>query len=90
MTVTVIGALTDTLQGFPSEDVNRAYCDGLTELCANNGPETDIGQTVFICMKDQPSTIKLMCAYGNRCMNDVTGNFIIHCCKPCVNSCVGA
>ncbi|RYP58496.1 hypothetical protein DL770_010413 [Monosporascus sp. CRB-9-2] len=71
-------------------NVNRADCDGLAELCANNRPETDIGQTVFICMEDQPSTIKLMCAHCNRLMNDAASNFIAHYDKSCANSYVSA
>ncbi|RYP40320.1 hypothetical protein DL767_001777 [Monosporascus sp. MG133] len=88
--IPIAGALADMLQDFAPEDVNRAYCTGFAELRANNRPKTDIGQAVFVCMEDQPSIIKLICAYSNRYMSNAASNFITHYDKPYANSRVNA
>ncbi|RYP21271.1 hypothetical protein DL765_002320 [Monosporascus sp. GIB2] len=49
--IPIAGPLADMLQDFAPEDVNRSSCNDLAELCANNRPNADIGQIVFVCME---------------------------------------
>ncbi|RYP51930.1 hypothetical protein DL769_010740 [Monosporascus sp. CRB-8-3] len=54
------GALADMPQDSALKNVNRAHCNSLAEPCVNKTPKTDIRQTDFVCLEDQPSTIKLI------------------------------
>lgn len=73
------------LSDFAPNDVSKAYCNGLSELCANGKPKTDVQEAVFVCMNDQPSNVELLCACSGKCRNDAESNFIAHCDKPCIN-----
>ncbi|KAI3321720.1 hypothetical protein HD806DRAFT_145313 [Xylariaceae sp. AK1471] len=70
---------------FEQTEIDKSYCDGLPELCAGGVHKTDIGQAVFVCMSDQPSTIQLMCACSGTCQNNASSNYIAHCNKACIN-----
>ncbi|KAI0009052.1 hypothetical protein F4779DRAFT_618028 [Xylariaceae sp. FL0662B] len=78
--------LTSNGHNFAPNDVSKAYCNGLSELCVNGKPKTDVSQAVFVCMNDQPSNVQLLCACGGKCLNDAESNFIAHCDKPCINA----
>ncbi|OTB01769.1 hypothetical protein M426DRAFT_323250 [Hypoxylon sp. CI-4A] len=77
--------LTSNGHNFGSTDISKAYCTGLTELCANGKPKTDVSEAVFVCMDEQPSSVQLLCACSGKCRNDADSNFIAHCDKPCIN-----
>ncbi|KAI6082140.1 hypothetical protein F4821DRAFT_219670 [Hypoxylon rubiginosum] len=77
--------LTSDGHNFAPNDVSKAYCNGLSELCANGKPKTDVQEAVFVCMNDQPSNVELLCACSGKCRNDAESNFIAHCDKPCIN-----
>ncbi|KAI1487592.1 hypothetical protein F5X96DRAFT_140410 [Biscogniauxia mediterranea] len=78
--------LTGEGHNFPSSDVTKAYCSGLPDLCPSGKPRTDASQAVYYCLNDQPSTIRLLCACGGKCLNNPETNHIAHCDKPCVNT----
>ncbi|KAI2643611.1 hypothetical protein GGS21DRAFT_26317 [Xylaria nigripes] len=78
--------LTGDGHNFPSEDVDKAYCNGLPELCTGSKHKTDVNQAVFVCMSNQPSTVELLCACSGTCLNNASSNYIAHCDKPCVNA----
>ncbi|KAK6954658.1 hypothetical protein Daesc_004625 [Daldinia eschscholtzii] len=71
---------------FAPNDISKAYCNGLSELCTNGKPKTDVSQAVFVCMNEQPSSVELLCACSSKCRNDAESNFIAHCDKPCINA----
>ncbi|KAI1438268.1 hypothetical protein GGR50DRAFT_691439 [Xylaria sp. CBS 124048] len=78
--------LTNSGHNFPSEDIDNSYCEGLPELCSSSGKrKTDVGQAVFVCMSDQPSSVELLCACSGTCLNNASSNYIAHCDTPCVN-----
>ncbi|KAI0169718.1 hypothetical protein GGR52DRAFT_551169 [Hypoxylon sp. FL1284] len=77
--------LTSNGHNFAPTDISKAYCSGLSELCANGKPKTDVQQAVFVCMNEQPSNVELLCACSGKCRNDAESNFIAHCDKPCIN-----
>ncbi|KAI2623090.1 hypothetical protein GGR54DRAFT_638329 [Hypoxylon sp. NC1633] len=77
--------LTSNGHNFAPNDVSKAYCTGLQELCASGKPKTDVTEAVFVCMNDQPSSVELLCACSGKCRNDAETNFIAHCDKPCIN-----
>ncbi|OTA85456.1 hypothetical protein M434DRAFT_36136 [Hypoxylon sp. CO27-5] len=77
--------LTSNGHNFGSNDISKAYCSGLQELCANGKPKTDVSEAVFVCMNEQPSSVELLCACSGKCRNDAETNFIAHCDKPCIN-----
>ncbi|KAI2629170.1 hypothetical protein GGS26DRAFT_116311 [Hypomontagnella submonticulosa] len=78
--------LTSNGHNFAPNDVSKAYCSGLQELCSSGKAKTDVSQAVFVCMNDQPSNVELLCACSGKCRNDAETNFIAHCDKPCINS----
>ncbi|KAI0833099.1 hypothetical protein F5Y06DRAFT_185927 [Hypoxylon sp. FL0890] len=78
--------LTSNGHNFGPNDISKAYCNGLQELCANGKPKTDVSEAVFVCMNEQPSSLELLCACSGKCLNDAETNFIAHCDKPCVNN----
>ncbi|OTB18124.1 hypothetical protein K445DRAFT_314943 [Daldinia sp. EC12] len=75
-----------TFIDFAPNDISKAYCNGLSELCTNGKPKTDVSQAVFVCMNEQPSSVELLCACSSKCRNDAESNFIAHCDKPCINA----
>ncbi|KAI4865081.1 hypothetical protein F4820DRAFT_311046 [Hypoxylon rubiginosum] len=77
--------LTSNGHNFAPNDISKAYCSGLSELCANGKPKTDVQEAVFVCMNEQPSNVELLCACSGKCRNDAESNFIAHCDKPCIN-----
>ncbi|KAI1772899.1 hypothetical protein F4818DRAFT_127985 [Hypoxylon cercidicola] len=77
--------LTANGHNFAPNDISKAYCSGLSELCTTDKFKTDVQQAVFVCMNDQPSNIELLCACSGKCRNDAESNFIAHCDKPCIN-----
>ncbi|KAI1377180.1 hypothetical protein F4677DRAFT_48259 [Hypoxylon crocopeplum] len=78
--------LTSNGHNFAPNDVSKAYCNGLSELCASGKPKTDVSEAVFVCMNEQPSSVELLCACSGKCRNDADSNFIAHCDKPCINN----
>ncbi|KAI8960089.1 hypothetical protein F5Y11DRAFT_280646 [Daldinia sp. FL1419] len=78
--------LTENGHNFAPNDISKAYCNGLSELCTNGKPKTDVSQAVFVCMNEQPSSVELLCACSSKCRNDAESNFIAHCDKPCINA----
>ncbi|KAI1171423.1 hypothetical protein F4777DRAFT_582919 [Nemania sp. FL0916] len=78
--------LTGFGHNFAQTDIEQSYCNGLPELCASGKHKTNADQAVFVCMSDQPSTVKLLCACSGTCLNNATTNFIAHCDKACVNA----
>ncbi|KAI2608188.1 uncharacterized protein GGS25DRAFT_521360 [Hypoxylon fragiforme] len=78
--------LTSSGHNFAPNDVSKAYCSGLQELCVNGKPKTDVSQAVFVCMNEQPSSVELLCACSGKCRNDAESNYIAHCDKPCINN----
>ncbi|KAI0600433.1 hypothetical protein F4775DRAFT_63485 [Biscogniauxia sp. FL1348] len=78
--------LTGDGHNFQPSDVTKAYCSGLPDLCPSGKPRTDASQAVYYCLDDQPSTIRLLCACGGKCLNNPETNHIAHCDKPCVNT----
>ncbi|KAI1469811.1 uncharacterized protein F4812DRAFT_304127 [Daldinia caldariorum] len=78
--------LTANGHNFAPNDISKAYCNGLSELCTNGKPKTDVSQAVFVCMNEQPSSVELLCACSSKCRNDAESNFIAHCDKPCINA----
>ncbi|KAI0135785.1 hypothetical protein F4814DRAFT_37164 [Daldinia grandis] len=78
--------LTENGHNFAPNDISKAYCNGLSELCANSKPKTNVSEAVFVCMNEQPSNVELLCACGGKCRNDAETNFIAHCDKPCINA----
>ncbi|XXH00703.1 hypothetical protein Hte_007053 [Hypoxylon texense] len=77
--------LTSQGHNFAPNDISKAYCSGLSELCANGKTRTDVQQAVFVCMNEQPSNVELLCACSGKCRNDAESNFIAHCDKACIN-----
>ncbi|KAI1767459.1 hypothetical protein GGR53DRAFT_463356 [Hypoxylon sp. FL1150] len=77
--------LTSDGHNFAPNDISKAYCNGLSELCTSGKPKTDIQEAVFVCMNEQPSNVELLCACSGKCRNDAESNFIAHCDKPCIN-----
>ncbi|KAL7625761.1 hypothetical protein AAE478_004984 [Parahypoxylon ruwenzoriense] len=78
--------LTSNGHNFAPNDISKAYCNGLQELCTNGKPKTDVSQAVFLCMNEQPSNVELLCACSGKCRNDAESNYIAHCDKPCINA----
>lgn len=78
--------ITNRSLDFAPNDVSKAYCSGLQELCVNGKPKTDVSQAVFVCMNEQPSSVELLCACSGKCRNDAESNYIAHCDKPCINN----
>ncbi|KAI1391566.1 uncharacterized protein F4822DRAFT_442510 [Hypoxylon trugodes] len=77
--------LTANGHNFANNDISKAYCSGLSELCSNGKTKTDVSEAVFVCMDEQPSSVELLCACSGKCRNDAESNFIAHCDKPCIN-----
>ncbi|KAI1406037.1 hypothetical protein F4819DRAFT_322708 [Hypoxylon fuscum] len=77
--------LTSDGHNFAPNDISKAYCNGLSDLCTNGKPKTDVSEAVFVCMNEQPSSVELLCACSSKCRNDAESNFIAHCDKPCIN-----
>ncbi|KAI1646838.1 uncharacterized protein F4817DRAFT_124785 [Daldinia loculata] len=78
--------LTENGHNFAPNDISKAYCNGLSELCTNSKPKTNVSEAVFVCMNEQPSNVELLCACSSKCRNDADTNFIAHCDKPCINA----